>query len=80
MFEQRFKKTLKVLSEKICSASTTEGELPTYGARPLKMHTLSCHQIQHYAIYKPSAASVWVSILQKGDRSTDGIFNALVAV
>jgi hypothetical protein len=54
--------------------------VPTYGARRHKLHTLSCHQIQHYAVNKPSAVSVWVSTLQQCDRSTDGTFNVLVAV
>ena len=65
MLAERLKETLKVVSERSCSASTAEGELPTYGARPIKMHTLSCHQIQHYAINKPSAVSVLVSVLLK---------------
>ena len=57
-----------------------KAEPPTYGAKRHKPHILSCHQIQHYAINKRSAVFVWVSILQQCDRSTDGIFNALVAV
>jgi len=46
--------------------------LPTYGARRHKLHTISCHQIQHNAFNKPSAVSVCVSKLQQCDRSTDG--------
>ena len=57
-----------------------KAELPKYGAGRHKRHTISCHQIQHNAINKPSAVSVWVSTLEQCDRSTDGTFNASVAV